>query len=167
MTEKSKNLIQEEMLNLPKEHQNAIDFSNWEKISGEIGKKYLLDEDETETLQLETASVLFGLVDENDYTQNIENSVGTSKNEAEKIAEEVNQKIFMPIYYSLTEKLKENIKTKNPDWEQNLNFVLSGGDYSVFMKRRDDTINTTPYTPLVRGNTMPSRPDKGEAGRGF
>ena len=61
--------------------------------------------------------------------------MGTSKDEAEKIAEEINQKIFMPIYYSLTENIKKNMQNKKLDWKQNLNFVLSGGDYFVFINQ--------------------------------
>lgn len=136
MTEKSKNLIKEEMLTLPKEAQDAINASGWEKISGEIGKKYLLDENEINTLQLETASFLLGLVDEDLYPINIENSVGVSKREALKIAEEANQKIFTPIYSVLEENIKKNLKNKNPNATQTLNFILSGGDYSAFVEER-------------------------------
>lgn len=39
MTEKLKKIIQE-MSNLPKESQDAINNSNWEIISDKIGKKY-------------------------------------------------------------------------------------------------------------------------------
>ena len=133
LTEKSKNLIKEGILSLPKEAQEAINSLDWEKISEEIGKKYLLNEDEIITFQLETASFLLGLVDEDSYASNIEDSVGTSKNEAEKIAEEANQKIFTPIYNILEENIKKNLPNKKSTPEQNLNFILSGGDYLVFM----------------------------------
>src|SRR3989338_9583910 len=121
ITEKSKNLIKEEMLTLPKEAQYAINTSNWEKISEEIGKKYLLDEGEIETLQLETASFLLGLVDEDSYPINIEEEVGTSKAEAEKIASEAMEKIFKPIADEIDKKIKENLENKNPNHEQNVN----------------------------------------------
>jgi hypothetical protein len=104
----------------------------------EISKKYLLNEDETETLQLETASFLLGLVNEESYTINIEDSVGISKNEAEKITEEINQKIFTPIYTVISENIKNKFKDKNPNWKQSVNFILSGGDYSVFLEEDSD-----------------------------
>src|SRR3989338_4553611 len=113
ITEKSKNLIKEEMLTLPKEAQYAINTSNWEKISEEIGKKYLLDEGEIETLQLETASFLLGLVDEDVYPINIENEVGTSKEETLKIADESLERIFTPIINVLEENIKKNLGNKN------------------------------------------------------
>ncbi|MBI2631280.1 hypothetical protein HYW73_03670, partial [Candidatus Nomurabacteria bacterium] len=137
MTEKSKKIIREEMLNLPKEAQEAINASNWEKISEEIGRKYLLDEDETVTFQLETASLLLGLVDEDSYPINIENEVGTSKDEAEKISKEVFEKIFTPIADKIIEKIKRSDKIKNPAFNQTLDFILSGGDYFSFMEKRE------------------------------
>jgi hypothetical protein len=143
MTEKSKKIIEEEMLNLPKEVQDAINAFSWEKTSEEIGKKYLLDENEINIFQLETASFLLGLVDEDLYPINIEEEVEISKNEAEKISEEVYQKIFNPIYDILSKNIEEKIKNKNVNWKQSLDFILSGGDYSVFIERKDNQ-NTSP-----------------------
>ncbi|OGI60366.1 hypothetical protein A2641_01460 [Candidatus Nomurabacteria bacterium RIFCSPHIGHO2_01_FULL_37_25] len=137
ITEKSKNLIGEEMLSLPKEMRDAINSFYWEKMSEEIGRKYLLNENEIETLQLETASFLLGLVDEDAYAGNIEDEVGTSKDEAKKISEEIFQKIFTPINNTFEENIKKNMPNRNPNAEQNLNFILSGGDYSVFMEERN------------------------------
>lgn len=167
MTEKLKQIIKEEIIKLPKDVQNAINISNWEQITEEIGKKYLLTGNEINDLQAETLVVLVYLENPDFYASNIENNIGTSKNEAEKIANEVTQKIFNPIYDTLAEKIKENLKNIKPDWKQNLDFTLSGGDYSVFMKTRDDTINIIPNIPLVRGNTTSPRLDKGEVGKGF
>lgn len=146
MNEKSKNLIKEEMLNLPKEIQEAINTSGWEKISEEIGKKYLLDENEIETFQLETASFLLGLVDKDSYPINIEDEVGTSKEEARKISDEAFQKIFTPITNMLEENIKKNLKNKNPSPEQTLDFILSGGDYSAFVGGGDIATPVSPPT---------------------
>ena len=139
MTEKLKQKIKEEMVNLPKETQDAINTFDWGVVLEKIGKKYLLNESEINDLQVETGLVLTGLTDGNQYTLNIEDNVGTSKDEAEKIAEEVNQKIFTPIYGILTKNIEENLKNKKPNWKQTLNFILSGGDYSVFMGKNDNT----------------------------
>jgi hypothetical protein len=138
MTEKLKQTIKEEMDKLPKETQNAINSLDWGNIVEEIGKKYLLNESEVNDLQVETMLVLFGIEELDSYTQNIENEVGISKEEAEKIAKEVNQKIFNPIYDILTKNIEDKIKTKNPSWKQTLDFIVSGGDYSVFMKKDDN-----------------------------
>ena len=167
MTEKLKQIIKEEIIKLPKDVQNAISISSWEQTTEEIGKRFLLSENEINDFQAETLIVLIGLEDSDFYAGNIENNIGTSKNEAEKIAEEVTQKIFNPIYDALAKKIKENLKNTKPNWKQNLDFTLSGGDYSIFMEKRDDTINTTPNIPLVKGNTTSPLHDKGEVGRGF
>ena len=135
MTEKLKQIIKEELVKLPKESRDAINAFDWGKVSEEIGKKHLLDESEINDLQVETGLVLVGLTYGDSYALNIENNVGTTKDEAEKIVEEANQKIFMPIYYSLTENIKKNLKTKNQNWKQTLDFIVSGGDYSVFINQ--------------------------------
>ena len=107
MTEKLKNIIKEEMAKLPKENQEAINTFDWVNIAEEIGKKYLLDESEINDLQVETLLILIGLEDPDLYANNIENNVGTSKDEANKIAEEVIQKIFVPINGILIEDIKK------------------------------------------------------------
>jgi hypothetical protein len=133
MTEKLKQKIKEEVGKLPKENQEAINAFGWENIAEEIGKKYLLNESEINDFQVETLLVLIGLEDPDLYANNIENNIGVSKSEAEKIADETFQKIFTPINDILVENIKKSIKDKKPNAEQTVNFILSGGDYSAFM----------------------------------
>lgn len=151
MTEKLKQKIKEEMISLPKESQDVLNTFDWEKISEEIGKKYLLDESEINDLQVETGLVLVGLVEVDEYTLNVENNVGTSKNEAEKIIEEVNKKIFNPIADIISKNIENKLKDNNPNYKQTLNFILSGGDYSVFMEK-----NYNPKTniEILKTNTL-------------
>ena len=137
MTEKLKETIQEEIRKLPKDAQEVIGSLDWAKITEEVGRKYLLDEDEINNLQLETLLILIGIEDGNDYAENIEDEVGTSKDEAKKITEEISQKIFTPMGNVMEEKIKENLKTKNPNPEQTINFILSGGDYAAFLEERN------------------------------
>ena len=61
MTEKLKQIIKEETAKLPKESQDVINVFDWGTISEEIGKKYLLNENETNDLQVETLLILIGL----------------------------------------------------------------------------------------------------------
>jgi len=163
MTEKLQQTIKEELAKLPKEHQEAIGTFDWVKSSEEIGKKYLLNEDEINNLQVETLLVLVRLEEPDSFAKNIEDEVGTSKAEADKITEEILQKIFIPINVTLVEKIKNSEQVKDSKWNQNLDFILSGGNYSSFLEKK---VNTTPTSPLS-GGTIPPRPDKGEAGRGF
>lgn len=134
MTEKLKQTIKEELQKLPKENQQAIDAFDWVKTVEDVGKKYLLSENEINNLQIETLLILIGVEDPDSYTRNIENEVGTSREEASKINEEILEKIFIPINGVLVENIKKSEKIKNSKWNQNLDFILSGGNYSSFIE---------------------------------
>lgn len=158
MTDKLKQTIKEEVEKLPKGNQAVINDFGWEKISEEIGKKYLLSDSEVNDFQVETLLILIGLEDPEYYTQNIEDNVGTSKDEAGKISDEVVQKIFTPINDLLIENIKKSGKVMNSNSEQNLNFILSGGDYVAFLEKLGEiatpkpeipTIDKTPATPMI------------------
>ncbi|MEK7471194.1 MAG: hypothetical protein AAB623_00915 [Patescibacteria group bacterium] len=133
MTDKLKQTIKDEVEKLPKENQEVINNFGWEKITEEVGKKFLLSDNEINDFQVETLIILVGLEDIDFYASNIENNVGTSKDEAKKITDEVIQKIFTPINDILVENIKKSDKLKNTNVEQNLNFILSGGDYTAFL----------------------------------
>ena len=135
MTEKLKQIIKDESAKLSKELQEVINTFDWGTISEEIGKKYLLTEDEINGLQVEIGLVLLGIVEEHFLSLNIEDRVGTSKNEAIKITEEINQKIFNPMLEKRAEITKNKMFTYNPNWKQRVNFIISGGDYSVFIEK--------------------------------
>src|SRR5205823_3633756 len=134
MTEKLKKIIEEEIGKLPKENQEAVNAFDWIKITEEIGRKYLLSDTEINDFWVETLLVLAGLEDPNLFSNNVERYVGTSKDEAEKISKEAFQRIFGPLYDRIVENIKKNQKTKKGGAEQNLNFILSGGDYAAFVE---------------------------------
>src|SRR6185295_5857285 len=129
MTDKLKQTIKEELAQLPKEGQDAIAVVDWIKVAEEIGKKYLLDEDEVSDFQLETLLVLIGAVDLEFYAINIENHVDIAKDKARGLADEAFEKIFTPIRNILEENIKKSLKDKNANWKQSVDFILSGGDY--------------------------------------
>ena len=158
MTEKLKQTIKEEVGKLTKENQEVINTFGWEKISEEIGKKYLLSDSEINIFQAEILVVLVGLEDSDFLVSNIEDNIGTSKEEANKITDEVFQRIFMPINDILIENIKTGMAIKNSNAEQNLNFVLSGGDYTAFLGKLEEmatpkteisTIDKTSTTPMM------------------
>ena len=92
----------------------------------------MLDESEINDLQAETLTVLLGLTDMYFYAIDIENEIGVSKDDANKIAEEALEKIFTPIGNMIIENIKKSGKHKDANAEQNLDFILSGGDYLAF-----------------------------------
>ncbi len=153
MTDKLKNIIKEEIVKLPKDTRAAIEAVDWASKVEEIGKKYLLNESETNDLQVETMLVMFGIDYADSYTTNIENKVGTTKDDAEKIAQEIYEKVFSPINDVFVENIRKSGKHINAAPEQNLDFILSGGDYSAFVEKRD---NVPPSTSQGEGQGVRS-----------
>jgi hypothetical protein len=144
MIEKTKQVVKREIEKLPKENQEAIGAIDWIKTTEEIGKKYLFNESDLNNFQAQTLLVLIGLEDADFYSQNLEREVVTSKKMAEQISEEVLQKIFNPIGKAILEKTTKNIATENADHEQNINFILSGGNYAAFIKKEIPPPSSTP-----------------------
>jgi len=126
---------------LPKENQEAMNSLEWGNLAERIGTKYLLNESQINDFQVQTLLILIGLVDLDSYTFYIENEIGTTKDEATKITEETFEKIFTPINDVLIENIKKSNKIKNPNPEQTLNFILSGGDYSAFLETQNNVNN--------------------------
>lgn len=133
MTEKLQKISQREFAKLPKEMQEAISNIDWAKISEGICRKHNLNESETNDVQTEIVLVLAGLVDGNFLAVNLENQVNLTKEEAEGIAKEAFVNIFYPLITGFQEKVKKANKDKNSTWEQNVNFIMSGGDYAAFI----------------------------------
>lgn len=144
MTDKLKQTIKEELVKLPKENQSAISTFGWEKISQEIGEKYLLNGDELSDFQLEVFLVLIGLEEPNLFVDNLQDNVDMNKDIAEKISTEIMQKIFIPINNILIESVKRNIKDKNTDWRENIGFIMSGGNFSNFIATKKIIIKVEP-----------------------
>lgn len=152
MTEKLQQTIKEEIMELPKEMQEVVNSFDWIKITEEIAEKYSLDEDETTNFQLETLLLLIGTTDPEFYAINIENQVEITKDEAENIARESFQKIFTPLNELITENVKNNIQNKKINWQQNLDFILSGGNYAVFLENNRNVNNNTENVDIPSSN---------------
>ncbi len=135
MTEKLQQTIKEEIAKLPKEAQEAINSFDWIKVTNEVGVKFLLSENEINNFQVETLLILTGIERGESYPLNIENNVGTSKEEAEKMADEVFEKVFTPINNIFAKNIKKSGKSQKANPEQTIDFILSGGDYSAFADR--------------------------------
>ena len=138
MTEKLKQKFNEEIVKMPKQIQETVSAFDWGKISAEIGEKHFLSENAINDLQVEVMLILIGITSVYDLKTNIESNVETSKNEAEKIGNELSERIFIPMANKIISNTKDKIKNTEPTWSQNMNFILSGGDYTSFL-----TIETT------------------------
>mgnify|MGYP001558542482 CR=1 FL=1 len=167
MTEKLKQTIQKELMELPKEWQDAISAVDWIKLTEEIGKRFSLNETEINDFQLETLLVLIGVTDPEFFTINVENQVDITKDKAVSLANEAVLKIFTPLNNIFIENIKKSDKHKNATADQNLDFILSGGDYSAFMTPAREDLPP----PLNKGRTeegsLVPPPPSGEVGRGF
>lgn len=135
MKEELKQITKDELVKLPKEIQEAINSLNWGNMSEEVGKKYQLDDIKINKLQTEILLVLVGAELLDNLKINIINNLEIDVDDAEKMNYELNIRIFTPIANTLEMLTKKKIKTWNPKWEQSVNFIISGGDYSVFLDK--------------------------------
>ena len=134
MTEKLKQTIKEEVSKLPKEAQSAINAFDWVSVTEELGKKYSLNESQLNDFQVQTLLVLIGVLDYESYEDAVVENASIEKNVVLEISDEVFAKIFLPIGDALEENIKKNTAGKETGALQNIDFILSGGDYSVFIK---------------------------------
>lgn len=134
MTENSQKRIEEEITKLPKENKDAINTVNWVALVEEIGKKLSLTNEEIDKLQTVTGVALVGLINQDRYAFEIEN-IGITKNETQNIILEVTEKIVEPIAKKIEDSIKKKMPLKTPKWDERVNFILSGGDYSVFLDK--------------------------------
>ena len=130
MTEEIKQKIQEQIDLLPKDSQQAIGSFDWMKESENIAKTYNLFDEEVDDLVIEVGLLISGVSYPDEFVTNIEDEVGTTKEDAEKISDEVLEKILKPIAKKREEIIKQNIKNNPQSWDKEMKFVLSGGDYS-------------------------------------
>lgn len=137
MTEKLKQKIKEEMMSLPKESQEAINSVDWGTISEAIAKKHSFSDSEVNDFQVITGLVLVSILSGENYAKTIENEIGMSKELSEVIANEAIEKIFTPIAEKIEKAVKMKEMGRNHDWDKNLDFIISGGDYSVFVESRE------------------------------
>lgn len=135
MTEKLAQTIKEDLIKLPLEAQKAITSSGWEGITEMVGKKYSLSDDDINILQLEVGLVLLGYNKINMFELNIRSSAVLDEETAMNIAKELDERVFTPIEQSMQSLIKINPHYKNVNWNQTINFIISGGDYSVFLDK--------------------------------
>lgn len=152
MTEYLKQTIESEIIKLPKESQEVINSFGWEEISVEIGKKYLLDEEKVNKLQVEISLVMLGLVQQNFLKSNIEDEFGLDEDVAKKMVAEIIGQIFKPMVDILVKNIKKNIGDRNIPWQQRIYFILSGGDYTSLIRKAEDDKSTIIKLSSVKSN---------------
>jgi hypothetical protein len=161
--------VKKQIENAPEEITSLIANPNTDKNIVDIGQKNELADTDLSDYQTETWLMLLGLTHPNDYESEIKNNCHIDEEAASKITKEIISKILTQeirekllelykknsfventkTYYS--EKQRREIKNKiiafEPEWEQNINFIVSSGDYSVFVSKEDyNNIETSKET---------------------
>jgi len=102
--------IQQRFESLPEDIKEAISSIDTTNTILEIGKTNNIQIDEMGELVDETSMVMLGFTKTSDFVSNIESRLGVSKEIAEKLVKEINEKILLKIRESLkkiTEEKKE------------------------------------------------------------
>jgi hypothetical protein len=136
MTEKLQQIINRELAKLPIEQKEAITSLDWPSMAEEIGRNHSLTEEEIDSLQVETLLGLLSLTSTDGFITDIEDNVGVTHEEAGNIADELGKKVFYPVILKTEKNIKGNMENRETTVDQNLDFILSGGDYSSFMEKR-------------------------------
>jgi hypothetical protein len=134
--DKLKKSIEEHLALLPKEAQEVINNFDWLGKCEEVGKAHKLLEPEIELLQTETALIILGLEESEYFAKNIEKNVEIPASDSVIIAKEIEGKVLNPIAQEITKKIKEGMTDKRTKWDQNINFIVSGGNYAAFLEQR-------------------------------
>ncbi len=98
MNDTLRKTFEEQLTYLPAVNQQALRSFDWATELVGIGKQFGLHIDQLEDLQIETMLVLVGVVSAEDYENELITRLAVSPSEAEKIIEQVNEKIFVPIH---------------------------------------------------------------------
>lgn len=98
MNEKLRQQFEDQLTYLPAINQQALRSFDWATELVAIGKNYGLHIDELDDLQIETMLVLVGLVDSDQYQNELINRLAISPTEAGKIIEDINKRVFTPIH---------------------------------------------------------------------
>jgi hypothetical protein len=98
MNDNLRKTFEEQLTYLPAINQQALRSFDWATELIGIGKQYGLHIDQLDDLQIETMLVLVGVTSADDYPNELITRLAISPSEADKIIEQVNDRIFTPIH---------------------------------------------------------------------
>jgi len=161
MNENIKEYIKEYVLELPPEMQEVVNSFEWVSISDKIGEKVNLNKSELLDLQIEIALVLVNMAEISDFARNVENNIGMSKKTAEQMANEVLEKIFKEVSTRVVKNIKSGTNENKVTWGQNINFIMSGGNYFTFLDKLPKVeVNTTETLKKIEVKNVTDLKDK-------
>jgi hypothetical protein len=133
MKQELKKEIDNMMLEIPERNRLAINSIKWAEMTEEISKKYYLDDEEKNILLAEVSLVLLGV---NDYgfLKIATEDLGLTRKDASNIFREIKEQILDPVSKKIITSIKKEAELNNTNWDKRVNFILSGGDYTNFIK---------------------------------
>ena len=164
MDPETEKIIKKQIEKLPVEVRSIIaDPKLGDKISN-IGKKNGLNTEQIGVLQVETYLVMLGLMHIDEYTNQLKESLKIDYLKLDNILTDMDNSILGEIQDKINEtynkldedeikEIKEGLKNKNQSWNQNVNFVLSGGDYSAFAEEPEQNLNSIQKLDMPIGTT--------------
>lgn len=159
-------IIEKQMEKLPGEVKQLFAGEELKNKITNIGTKNRLSIEELGTLQLEIYLVLLGLIHPDNFPITLSENLKIEKTKLDQIINEVNEQVFRDIREKLKEAYEKTngilydtgIIPENPDWQQNLNFILSGGDYVAFLEERND--KNSPQKGNMPKSNIPVNPKR-------
>ncbi|MBL1434147.1 hypothetical protein COB87_001050 [Candidatus Wolfebacteria bacterium] len=110
-------LIKEQLPNIPPQIKNYLHSDAYPQVMQNIVANHDLHLDIAAKIEIQTTLLLIGLISPNEYEQRLIHVVGISKEQANKIAHEMNEKIFKPIVESYKKPLPEAVPNVFADEE--------------------------------------------------
>lgn len=133
MKQELKNEINNMLLETPERNRLAINSINWTEIAERISEKYYLNDENKNILIAEIALALLGV---NDYCflKIATEDLGLTRKDASNIFREIKEQILDPVSKKIITSIKKEAELNNTNWDKRVNFILSGGDYTNFIK---------------------------------
>ncbi len=161
MNSEIEKIIKEQMKILPVEVINILsDTTLGEKIIT-IGKKNGLSADQLEIFQRETYLVLVGLVNPDEYPKELEGRLKQDDLKLDNILNDIYKEILIGVRDKLTGMFNKNDKALSyekievtPNWMQNLDFIISGGDYAIFLENNRNPIESQTTDKLLGSSNI-------------
>ncbi|MBP9711273.1 MAG: hypothetical protein KBD50_03410 [Candidatus Pacebacteria bacterium] len=100
--------ISARMAELPDNVRQAIVSSDLEKKIQTIGGKHRLHLDQMGKLEDETLLVMLGFAEPDEFATNLASQIGIAQSEAQAIAEDLGNEVFLPIRQSMQDFLEES-----------------------------------------------------------
>jgi hypothetical protein len=118
---------------IPERNRLAIKSVDWEDRIEKISKLYYLENEDMDLVLVETALVLLGINETDTFRENLED-LGLSEIDLNGLVLAITNQIFNPISKKIIASIKKEAELNNTSWDKRVNFILSGGDYTNFIK---------------------------------